>query len=121
MRGSGEAFACVRVRACACVQQIVIYDALNLQVTNQIVAHDAPIRLLAFNADGTLLASVSHKGTVVRVFSIPDGKKLFTFRRGMTRCSAAATALHDLTAWLSARLPVAGYRQSRGRGEFTVI
>lgn len=34
------------------------------------------------NHDGTRLATASDKGTIIRVFSIPDGAKLFQFRRG---------------------------------------
>jgi autophagy-related protein 18 len=45
-------------------------------------AHDSPVRIMAFNPEGTMLATTSDKGTVIRVFSLPTGKKLFTFRRG---------------------------------------
>jgi WD40 repeat protein len=55
-------------------------------------AHDSPVRIIAFNPEGTMLATTSDKGTVIRVFSLPTGKKLFTFRRG------------TLLAWLLASL-----------------
>ncbi|RMX92209.1 hypothetical protein D0866_16788 [Hortaea werneckii] len=47
-----------------------------------IQAHQTPLSSIAINCDGTLLATSSEKGTVIRVFSIPDGKKLYQFRRG---------------------------------------
>jgi len=62
--------------------ELLIYDALNLQVVSVIKAHNGPVRVVAFNADGTMMATTSEQGTVVRVFSIPSGTKLHTFRRG---------------------------------------
>ena len=61
---------------------IFVYDAINLRVVTYICAHNTPIRCCSLNSGGTLLATCSNKGTVIRVFSIPDGKKLFSFRRG---------------------------------------
>ena len=61
---------------------ILLFDTLNLTALNVIQAHKAPIASLALNADGTLLATASEKGTVVRVFSVPDAKKVAQFRRG---------------------------------------
>lgn len=62
--------------------EIFVYDAIHLQVVSCIRAHNTPIRCCSFNAAGTMLATCSNQGTVIRVFSIPDGKKLYTFRRG---------------------------------------
>ncbi|MGH0137964.1 UNVERIFIED_CONTAM: hypothetical protein FKN15_064941, partial [Acipenser sinensis] len=60
---------------------------LNRQrAANMIPAHDSPLAALAFDASGTKLATASEKGTVIRVFSIPEGQKLFEFRRGVKRC-----------------------------------
>lgn len=63
---------------------VLIFDTLNLTAVNVIQAHKAPIAALALNSTGTMLATASDKGTVVRVFSIPDAKKLWQFRRGTT-------------------------------------
>uniref|UniRef100_V5GGP3 Putative wd repeat domain phosphoinositide-interacting protein 2 n=2 Tax=Ixodes ricinus TaxID=34613 RepID=V5GGP3_IXORI len=51
-----------------------------------IPAHDSPLAALAFNTAGTLIATASEKGTVIRVFNVSDGLKLYEFRRGMKRC-----------------------------------
>jgi autophagy-related protein 18 len=51
-----------------------------------IPAHDGPLAALSFNSSGTKLATASEKGTVIRVFSVTDGAKLFEFRRGVKRC-----------------------------------
>uniref|UniRef100_A0A8D3C8J3 WD repeat domain, phosphoinositide interacting 1 n=1 Tax=Scophthalmus maximus TaxID=52904 RepID=A0A8D3C8J3_SCOMX len=69
----------------ATIGEITIYDANNLSTVTLIQAHDSPLAALTFNASGTKLASASEKGTVIRVFSIPEGQRLFEFRRGMKR------------------------------------
>uniref|UniRef100_A0A667ZVI5 WD repeat domain, phosphoinositide interacting 1 n=1 Tax=Myripristis murdjan TaxID=586833 RepID=A0A667ZVI5_9TELE len=67
------------------IGEIIVYDANNLSAVTLIQAHDSPLAALTFNASGTKLASASEKGTVIRVFTIPEGQKLFEFRRGMKR------------------------------------
>ncbi|GCC25243.1 WD repeat domain phosphoinositide-interacting protein 1 isoform X1 [Chiloscyllium punctatum] len=69
----------------ATIGEIVIYDANNLHSISVIPAHDGPLAALTFNCTGSKLASASEKGTVIRVFSIPEGEKLYEFRRGMKR------------------------------------
>lgn len=84
---------------------VLIFDALSLQVVNIVQAHKSPVSCIAMNSDGTLLATASDKvintvrprvvmwlpsklnhfviqGTVIRVFTIPDARKVFQFRRG---------------------------------------
>ena len=51
-----------------------------------IPAHDSPLAALAFSPSGKELATASEKGTVIRVFNIQDGTKLYEFRRGVKRC-----------------------------------
>uniref|UniRef100_A0A672ZA05 WD repeat domain phosphoinositide-interacting protein 1-like n=1 Tax=Sphaeramia orbicularis TaxID=375764 RepID=A0A672ZA05_9TELE len=67
----------------ATIGEIVVYDANNLTTVTLIPAHDSPLAALTFNVSATRLASASEKGTVIRVFSIPEGQRLFEFRRGM--------------------------------------
>lgn len=61
---------------------VLIFDAVKLEVINVIEAHRSPLALIALNSDGTLLATASDKGTIIRIFSVPDGHKLYQFRRG---------------------------------------
>ncbi|KAK7208530.1 WD40-repeat-containing domain protein [Myxozyma melibiosi] len=61
---------------------VLIYDALALQPVNVIEAHKSPLSCIALNQEGTMMATASDKGTIVRVFSVPSGAKLFQFRRG---------------------------------------
>ncbi|MED6279425.1 WD repeat domain phosphoinositide-interacting protein 1 [Characodon lateralis] len=69
----------------ATIGEITVYDANNLSTVTLIQAHDSPLAALTFSASGSKLASASEKGTVIRVFSVPEGQKLFEFRRGMKR------------------------------------
>uniref|UniRef100_A0A493TTJ5 WD repeat domain, phosphoinositide interacting 1 n=1 Tax=Anas platyrhynchos platyrhynchos TaxID=8840 RepID=A0A493TTJ5_ANAPP len=65
--------------------EIALYDGNTLKTACTIPAHDGPLAALTFNSTGSKLASASEKGTVIRVFSIPGGQKLYEFRRGMKR------------------------------------
>ncbi|XP_054991185.1 WD repeat domain phosphoinositide-interacting protein 2 isoform X1 [Sorex araneus] len=70
----------------ATIGEVQVFDTINLRAANMIPAHDSPLAALAFDASGSKLATASEKGTVIRVFSIPEGQKLFEFRRGVKRC-----------------------------------
>lgn len=61
---------------------MLIFDALKLEAINVIEAHRSPLSCITLNSEGTLLATASDKGTIIRVFSVPDGHKLYQFRRG---------------------------------------
>jgi len=58
------------------------FSTRSLTVSNVIQAHKSPISFLSINSTGTLLATASDKGTVIRVWSIPGAEKLYQFRRG---------------------------------------
>ncbi|KAL8640847.1 MAG: hypothetical protein Q9228_002286 [Teloschistes exilis] len=62
--------------------EVLIFDALKLQAINVIQAHRSPLSCICLNNAGTLLATASDKGTIIRVFSVPSAKKLYQFRRG---------------------------------------
>ncbi|XP_065203342.1 WD repeat domain phosphoinositide-interacting protein 2 isoform X2 [Planococcus citri] len=68
------------------IGEVQIFDAINLHSKTMIAAHDSPLAALAFSHQGTRIATASEKGTVIRVFNVNDGSKLFEFRRGMKRC-----------------------------------
>jgi autophagy-related protein 18 len=61
---------------------VLIFDAQKLEAINVIEAHRSPLACITLNSEGTLLATASDKGTIIRVFSVPDGHKLYQFRRG---------------------------------------
>ncbi|ODM91388.1 WD repeat domain phosphoinositide-interacting protein 2, partial [Orchesella cincta] len=68
--------------------QVQVFDAFNLQAKIVIHAHASPLAALAFNMSGSLLATASQKGTVIRVFNTNSGNRLYEFRRGMKRCAS---------------------------------
>lgn len=61
---------------------VMIFDTVTLKALNVIEAHRSPLSCIALNSEGTLLATASETGTIIRVFSVPRGQKLFQFRRG---------------------------------------
>ncbi|KAF2423611.1 WD40 repeat-like protein [Tothia fuscella] len=61
-----------------------VFDATKLEAIITIQAHQTAIGCLALNNDATMLATASEKGTVIRIFSVPEGSTLFKFRRGTT-------------------------------------
>eukprot|EP00164_Ancoracysta_twista_P002117 GFYU01002794.1.p1 GENE.GFYU01002794.1~~GFYU01002794.1.p1 ORF type:complete len:373 (+),score=56.93 GFYU01002794.1:221-1339(+) len=62
--------------------EVMVYDALNLQAVTIVQAHKTPLAQLCFGWEGDVLATCSDKGTVIRVFSVPNGMKTHTLRRG---------------------------------------
>jgi autophagy-related protein 18 len=81
---------------------VVLYDCLSLRLLSQIDAHKNSVASMTFNrslthpltlplihsltssslSTGTIFATASVSGTVVRLFSIPSGSHICTFRRG---------------------------------------
>jgi autophagy-related protein 18 len=64
--------------------EIEIYDVFNLIPKAKIRAHNSPIKAMAINYRGSLLATSSCEGSIVRVFSLPKGTRLFSFKRGIS-------------------------------------
>ncbi|KAK3314713.1 WD40-repeat-containing domain protein [Apodospora peruviana] len=62
--------------------EVLIFDTVSLRPVIVIEAHRSPLSYIAMNNEGTLLATASETGTIIRVFSIPENQKLFQFRRG---------------------------------------
>jgi len=66
--------------------EVQIFDTIELKNKILIPAHDNPLAALSFNQEGTMIASASEKGTVIRVHNVEDGICLYEFRRGYARC-----------------------------------
>lgn len=73
------------------VGQILVVDmsptGKEKNVVNIIKAHKAKIRCLAINRTGTLLASASVNGTIIRVHSIKTTALVHEFRRGLDKAT----------------------------------
>lgn len=64
------------------VGDVIIFNLDSLQPLSVIEAHKSSLAAITLSNDGTLLATASDKGTIVRVFSVESGVKLYQFRRG---------------------------------------
>lgn len=59
-----------------------MFDTLTLKAVNVVEAHRSPLSCISLNSEGTMLATASETGTIIRIFSVPRGQKLYQFRRG---------------------------------------
>ena len=59
-----------------------IQRGLDDSISSSVVAHSNSLAALAVNQNGTIAASASESGTVVKLFSAQDGQLLYEFRRG---------------------------------------
>jgi hypothetical protein len=71
--------------------KLYLFDTINLVNVAVIQAHSGSIACVTFSPDGTLLATASAKGTVIRVFRLSDRQRLFELRRGSTQ-----TQIYDI-------------------------
>ncbi|KAI9898153.1 hypothetical protein N3K66_006513 [Trichothecium roseum] len=62
--------------------RVLIFDTVAIKAVSVIEAHRAPLSSVCLNNDGTLLATASETGTIIRVFNVAKGQKLYQFRRG---------------------------------------
>ncbi|KAG6022781.1 autophagy protein [Claviceps sp. Clav32 group G5] len=62
--------------------EVLVFDTVSLKAVNVIEAHRSPLSCISLNNDGSLLATASETGTIIRVFSVPRGQKIYQFRRG---------------------------------------
>jgi autophagy-related protein 18 len=63
---------------------IKIYDLFSLYLKYTIRAHKSKVGRLSINHKGDMVASCSEKGTIIRIFSIITGDKIYTYKRGIS-------------------------------------
>jgi len=78
-----------------------IFSTRSLTVVNAIQAHKTPLSFLSINSTGTLLATASEKGTVIRVWSIPTADKLYQFRRGTREAAIYSMNFNPMSTLLA--------------------
>jgi autophagy-related protein 18 len=101
---------------------VLLFSTKSLTVSQIIRAHKAPISALALNSTGTLLATASEKGTVIRVWGVPGAEKLYQFRRGTREAriySLNFNVVSTLLAVSSAHDTVHIFKLGSGRGNST--
>ncbi|KAJ5080450.1 autophagy-related 18a isoform e [Anaeramoeba ignava] len=80
---------------------IQLYDTQNNKEFQSLICHKSGISAFAFNKQGTLLATTSEKGTIVRVFETNNlGKRKFKFRRGTTNAKIYSIAFSSQSSYL---------------------
>eukprot|EP01027_Heterolobosea_sp_BB2_P027292 GEZU01042607.1.p1 GENE.GEZU01042607.1~~GEZU01042607.1.p1 ORF type:complete len:357 (+),score=81.98 GEZU01042607.1:142-1212(+) len=84
------------VLACPSIQKgVVRVERLDLQNQKKnlfITAHDSSLSCISLNLDGSLLATASEKGTLIRIFDTETGDKLQEVRRGADRAEIYSIA-----------------------------
>ena len=63
---------------------VQVYDCFSMQPRGVIEAHNSQLGFISISYQGNYCATASVKGTMIRVFSLPEGNKLFTFKRGIS-------------------------------------
>ena len=66
-----------------------------------IEAHESTLRALVLTADGSKLATASHKGTIVRVWDVGTTQNIYEFRRGVERANITCLAFSWDDQWIS--------------------
>lgn len=84
------------------IGEVVIHDTINQKMLGHIQAHKSPICQLAFNPTGDMLATASITGTLIRVFSVPSGEPIHSFRRGLQSVYINSLCFCALSQFLSA-------------------
>jgi len=64
------------------VGEVVLHDYNSSKRSVKISAHTSPLRQIALNLQGNLLATCSDKGTLIRLYNTCDGSKVTELRRG---------------------------------------
>jgi autophagy-related protein 18 len=65
------------------VGNLQIFDAGSMKERLIIEAHSSKVAAMNFSSTGVLLATASHKGTVIRVFCVKNAQRVMEFRRGV--------------------------------------
>ncbi|SCU78846.1 LAMI_0A06238g1_1 [Lachancea mirantina] len=81
---------------------VILFNLQTLQPAMVIEAHKGEIAALTISPDGTLLATASDKGTIIRVFSVETGSKVYQFRRGTYPTKICSMSFSDDNRFLAA-------------------
>ncbi|KAI9585360.1 autophagy-related 18b isoform 1-T1 [Glossina fuscipes fuscipes] len=71
--------------------ELRIFNVNKMKTGLIIKAHDSVLSALSFSPNGSLLATASERGTVIRVFCVKNGQRIQEFRRGVKRCVRIAS------------------------------
>ena len=63
-------------------------------------AHNAPINCISINSDGSLVATASNNGHIIRLFCIANGQFIEEFRRGKEKASINNITFDEYSNWM---------------------
>ena len=66
----------------------------------EINAHDSIIQCISINSDGTLVATASNKGQIIRLFCVSNGQFIEEFRRGKDKAFISCIAFDEFSSWM---------------------
>jgi len=92
-----------RVVAFPCIKQkgLIQLELLGSSKTVIIPAHESELGALCVNREGTLVASASERGTVIRVFSTASGQVCHELRRGADRAIIFSICFNAASTFLA--------------------
>jgi hypothetical protein len=67
---------------------------MDKSIENIVTAHEGEIGALTVNLEGTLIASASIKGTLIRIISVEGGEQLQELRRGTGKAVISNLIFH---------------------------
>ncbi|KAH7546087.1 hypothetical protein FEM48_Zijuj01G0163500 [Ziziphus jujuba var. spinosa] len=68
--------------ACTTRGSVLLYNVMELQSHCEIDAHRAPLVAMVLSSNGMYIATASEQGTIIRVHSVSEATKSYSFRRG---------------------------------------
>jgi WD40 repeat protein len=71
-----------------------MFVVVDKSIESIIQAHESDVGALAVNADGTLIATASIRGTIIRIFSAEEGVLLQELRRGSSKAFIISINFH---------------------------
>lgn len=89
--------------------RVTILNLESLDVPGTISTHDSSLSCMSINQDGRLLATMSERGTIVWVWSLPKGQQLYQFRRGSRKAEITSMSFNlysSILAVSSARVTI---------------
>jgi len=82
---------------------VAFYRGMGERTRSTVInAHESTVTILSLSPDGSLVATASEKGTIIRVFDTDKGMDLYRFRRGADRAEIYCIAWSATMEYIAA-------------------